>query len=40
MKEEDAVNSDSAGWCVNFNMNFFNNTGPRAQIHGYLSTPV
>lgn len=23
-------------WCLNFNMNFFNNTPARSQVHGYL----
>ena len=36
LKEEALVASDSSSWCMNFNMNFFNNTNARAEVHGYL----
>ena len=36
MKEEVLVASDSNSWCVSFNLNFFNSTNARAEVHPYL----
>ena len=33
---EHQIASDLLSWCLNFNMNFFNNTPARSQVRGYL----
>lgn len=36
IKEENKITNDSESWCMNFNMNFFNNSAARKQVRGFL----